>query len=527
MADEEDDKRTSNPAATSSKTTSSSAAGSWGSWGSWGQGWIDTVKEKSAQTMQMVKKDLNEFVDVIQGDTSVVISETADKIEDSTEIENEEEGLGLGDDSYKSIESATTVVKKGMANFLHSVSEFMAIPPDDSDEIITVTDFPSSSNSQYDRRKEKLCAIQVDPGTYCNEPEGLFNDWLEVFNLDENKLDMSNMLVQNPSIRAIYTQLVPAVVSHTTFWQRYYYQVFLLDAEEKKRQEIVARASNDVNDSESESGWGDDDDDDDGIEVLSSSNSFKTTSVMDYSIITSENDNKNDDTETTVVDSPTEFVKTNSVLLEKPPMNSETTETESPATTVIDDEPNIDNITTTTTEQPSVNNVPESQQNEHEVEVLKKTETDCGQMLEISSDVIDISCNVETESDSETIQGNIEEVNQQVPIAACAQGPIINEKSETSSLSSWMSIDDVIKVKKIAGEQVAKSDTNGASANESSDSNGILVNKSDIIESDEDFDLDIEDDVNEEEVAKMVEEIKNMSHGGTIDDDDDDWENWE
>merc|ERR1712226_1273550 len=269
-ADDEDENRDSNPA--TSPTSSSAEGSTW--WGSWGQGWIDTVKEKSAQTMQMVKKDLNEFVEVIQGDTSVAISETAEKID-----EDEKDGTQVQEeDNFASIQSATKFAKKGMANFLHSVSEFMAIPPDDTrEEVITVSDFPSSS-TQYDRRQEKLHALQIDPGTYCNEPEGLFHDWLEVFNLDDNKLDMSNMLVQNPAIRAIYTQLVPAVVSHTTFWQRYYYQVFLLDAEEKKRQDIVARANNNSNE-----------DDTEGIEVLSSSLALTATGAMDYSIINTDN----------------------------------------------------------------------------------------------------------------------------------------------------------------------------------------------------------------------------------------------
>lgn len=35
----------------------------------------------------MVKKDLNEFVDVIQGDTSVAMNETADKLDKHVEVE--------------------------------------------------------------------------------------------------------------------------------------------------------------------------------------------------------------------------------------------------------------------------------------------------------------------------------------------------------------------------------------------------------------------------------------------------------
>lgn len=54
------------------------------------------------------------------------------------------------------------------------------------------------------------------------------------------------------------------MISHTTFWQRYYFKVFQLENEERKREELLARANvntegdNDVDDEDG--GWGDDDD---------------------------------------------------------------------------------------------------------------------------------------------------------------------------------------------------------------------------------------------------------------------------
>ena len=65
-------------------------------------------------------------------------------------------------------------MRKGVANLLNSVSEFMAVPPDDTnEEVITIPDDDlSPTQSHYDRKHEKLRALQTDPGTYCNEPEG-------------------------------------------------------------------------------------------------------------------------------------------------------------------------------------------------------------------------------------------------------------------------------------------------------------------------------------------------------------------
>lgn len=56
---------------------------------------------------------------------------------------------------------------------------------------------------------------------------------------------------------------VPNVISHTTFWQRYFFRLFLLDREEKKRNDILARANTSASkDDDSNDGWGDDDEDD-------------------------------------------------------------------------------------------------------------------------------------------------------------------------------------------------------------------------------------------------------------------------
>ena len=52
----------------------------------------------------------------------------------------------------------------------------------------------------------------------------------------------------------------------------------------------------------------------------------------------------------------------------------------------------------------------------------------------------------------------------------------------------------------------------------SSNSSGVLINKSDAddLDDDDDFDIDLDEDVNEEELAKMVQEIKDKSATGKL-----------
>ena len=100
--------------------------------------------------------------------------------------------------------------------------------------------------------------------------------------------------------------------------------------------------------------------------------------------------------------------------------------------------------------------------------------------------------------------------------------------SDTSSVGSWLSIDDVIKVKRVDGEQqvpatthTPANDNDDITISDQTDSASLL---SDV--SDEEFDLDVD----EAEIAKMVEEIK-MKKPHPVnpegDDEDDDWEKWE
>ena len=57
----------------------------------------------------------------------------------------------------------------------------------------------------------RLHAIQIDPGTYTNEPTGPqqeFNDWFATFLIEEKKAEISELLVANVQVRALYTHLV-------------------------------------------------------------------------------------------------------------------------------------------------------------------------------------------------------------------------------------------------------------------------------------------------------------------------------
>jgi len=509
---------------TNVNTAEQEQGNSW--WGGWGQaqGWIEAVKEKSASTLEMVKKDLNEFVDVIQGDTSVAMNETADKLDKHVEGEEENKKDDIGN------MGTTEFVKqgvKGLSHVLHSMSELMQVqePDDSNEEFITLSE-GSFSLQSYNRKQEKLHFLQTDPGTYCNEPEGSFNDWLQIFILDENKQDMSNLLTQNSAVRAIYSKLVPDVISHTTFWQRYYFKVFQLDNEERKREELLARAKvnteGDNGEDDEDGGWGDDDDDD--IEIVKEA--VPQLKLEKESPQTPTKESLKTPTNESICTPTKDTIEHESVKKLKEPLVDPAVHLTSPLVQSM-----RGNETNKVTGQENKEKINENQNiNEKTLETI---ESETGLDKSKESQNVDISPiknnSFDKNSDDTTSTTTPPTTTTKNLLVTPEHENTPAEFSETASVSSWLSIDDDIKVKKIKGEQIIKSGTETTppvSDGGSSTSSAVLVNKSEADDlDDDDFDIDLDDmdNLNEEELSKMVEKIKNKED----DDDDDDWENWE
>nr|XP_020464428.1 BSD domain-containing protein 1 isoform X2 [Monopterus albus] len=141
----------------------------------------------------------------------------------------------------------TEKVKKSLSSFLGVITDTLAPPPDKTidRDVITLVATAAGTTEVYDSTKARLYSLQADPATYCNEPDGppeQFDNWLSSFSLENMKGEISEHLVNSPSIRALYTKMVPAAVTHSEFWERYFYKVFQLDQEEARRVALKQRA---------------------------------------------------------------------------------------------------------------------------------------------------------------------------------------------------------------------------------------------------------------------------------------------
>ncbi|XP_053476280.1 BSD domain-containing protein 1 isoform X2 [Ictalurus furcatus] len=205
--------------------------GGW--WGGWLQQSFQSIKDRSSEAYEFIKRDLTEFSNVVQHDTACSIVATANAVKTKLAVEGSSE--------------TTEKVKKSLSNILGVITDTLAPPPDmtiDCD-VITLVATPAGTTEVYDSTKARLYSLQADPATYCNEPDGppeQFDAWLSSFSLEEKKAEISELLVNSPSIRALYTKMVPAAVAHSEFWQRYFYRVFQLDQEEAKRVALKRRA---------------------------------------------------------------------------------------------------------------------------------------------------------------------------------------------------------------------------------------------------------------------------------------------
>ncbi|TRY60587.1 hypothetical protein DNTS_026993 [Danionella cerebrum] len=236
------------------------ADGEGGWWGGWLTQSFQTVKDKSAEAYEFIKRDLTEFSSVVQHDTTCSVVATANAIKSKLAVEGSSE--------------TTEKVKKGISNILGVITDTLAPPPDKTIDcdVITLMATPTGTTEVYDSGKARLYSLQADPATYCNEPDGPpqeFDSWLSSFSLDDRKAEISELLVNSPAIRALYTKMVPAAVAHVEFWQRYFYKVFQLEQEEARRVALKQRAEQSAH---SESlGWEEEDEEGDFLGATSSS----------------------------------------------------------------------------------------------------------------------------------------------------------------------------------------------------------------------------------------------------------------
>lgn len=207
--------------------------------GNWWDSWIKKAKEKSMVTLQLIKNDLNEFSETMKSDFNQI----------STQLQATNKPL------IEAMTSLNLTINKSLSNS-NNQNEETSLATN-----LQITD-------SFDRRKNEITTLQNNQDTYLNDPDGdeykKFND---SYDPDSHKGDISNLLIENSTMRALYSKLVPASVSNKEFWSRYFFRVNLIEEEFERRNKLIEKATNSKTLEDSKLNWDEEEDDDDDAKV--------------------------------------------------------------------------------------------------------------------------------------------------------------------------------------------------------------------------------------------------------------------
>ena len=268
--------------------------------GGWLSGWYETAVEKSSQAFDSMKRDLSELRNVVHSESQSVLNssvvssslsavsstatyfkDTVTALVDEGEEELDEELITSSSESKegedeKNKEKAVSDSSSGdqkqtekkpkltpEQSFEEEVKEMFKIPEqlalkagekissafkvfldvlsptsdgyDDDDVVI----LPGDQFIPRDRWDLLIRAIQSDPRTYSEEPEGSkeeYDAWRQSFSLEREESSMKRILETSPEVRNFHEQFVSSEeISNDLFWTRYFYRVHQLRDMESKR----------------------------------------------------------------------------------------------------------------------------------------------------------------------------------------------------------------------------------------------------------------------------------------------------
>merc|ERR1719376_1457381 len=83
----------------------------------------------------------------------------------------------------------------------------------------------------------------MNPETYLTgaDDEEEYKKFCENFSIDDNKEELSGIMLDFKEVRSIYTKLVPDAVTHEDFWMRYFYKKSLIQKAEERRALLAER----------------------------------------------------------------------------------------------------------------------------------------------------------------------------------------------------------------------------------------------------------------------------------------------
>ncbi|EYC20845.1 hypothetical protein Y032_0020g101 [Ancylostoma ceylanicum] len=246
-------------------------------WLSTGASWFSSAKEKTKNTLDLMKKDLAEFGDAMTQEVTDLTNAAKGGIDTATNVIKEQaqylEKLVTPDSEQKPIvedsepsatdaQTSSTSVSRSQSNeesLAAKVEKGAAIGFGWVKSVVdTVTDTVKSLAVEETTRDEdeiteairprifrrtnltpaKLMELQSSESTFRSEPENKegYEKWIARFVMEEYDAEINMLLANNPTLREIYGKLVPSEVDAKTFWSRYFFAIQIAEMDEELHQ---------------------------------------------------------------------------------------------------------------------------------------------------------------------------------------------------------------------------------------------------------------------------------------------------
>lgn len=215
------------------------------------------VKSKSMEVMKAVTGDLSEVKENIGQYTEPI--KKAGGVLKTTLVDLDEATDEMAEVAIQGVTAGASSLWKVASGY---ASQMFV------EEDVQSTPLLVGANSEpiiLDRLQAQLHALSSDGETYTKDPDLAdcsaeeWTAYLGAVDLDKRQGEISDLMINNSSVRKQYSSLVPATVQHKLFWGRYFYKVHLIEKQEMKRQVLKKRAEQAKADSDTEINWDEDD----------------------------------------------------------------------------------------------------------------------------------------------------------------------------------------------------------------------------------------------------------------------------
>jgi len=232
----------------------------------WGSGWmsgaINSAKLQSATAAEFLKRDLNEFANVVKKDTAVLANSTTKTLQTTLNVSDESVGKFKGDMSslLGSVKSTLYTTTSQLYQMQGEEEENIHNRNSSTRNKLKSGAAPGVASAE-NTLEGKLEALYRDPTTYTTPPTDseAFAEFTSTFNADVLKSEISSLLVTHTEMRLLYAQLVPSQVSHVDFWSRLWFRRHTVESEAERKTELLSKVHTSLHGDLLD--WGDDDED--------------------------------------------------------------------------------------------------------------------------------------------------------------------------------------------------------------------------------------------------------------------------